>query len=166
MCRTRVFPKSLVVAWYALARSSFALTHAAAAYCIARHAWHRFAALSALLPLIAAQHLRQQACKRRALPPMTLASLLWFAMVWLKYEVTPEPLRYFWWVVWSKVRVAAHAVHRRLVVQGEYMHHRSEPHGMSYLCHSGTHTSTDDRASQRKMGGARACNMKHWRPRA
>ncbi len=50
---------------------------------------------------------------------MTLGSLLWFAIVWLKYEVTPEPLRYFWWVVWSKVRVAAHGIHRRLVVQGE-----------------------------------------------
>ena len=54
---------------------------------------------------------------------MTLGSLLWFAMVWLKYEVTPEPLRYFWWVVWSKVRVAAHAIHRRLVVQGDCMRH-------------------------------------------
>ena len=54
---------------------------------------------------------------------MTLASLLWFAVIWLKYEVTPEPLRYFWWVVWSHVRVAAHAVHRRLVLQGAHATH-------------------------------------------
>lgn len=49
---------------------------------------------------------------------MTLASLLWFAVVYLKFEVTPEPLRYFWWLVWSRLRAAAHAMHRRLVVQG------------------------------------------------
>ncbi len=55
---------------------------------------------------------------------MTLGSLLWFAMIWLKYEVTPEPLRYFWWVVWTKVRVVAHGIHRRLVLQGERMRHR------------------------------------------
>ena len=49
---------------------------------------------------------------------MTLASLLWFAVVYLKYEVTPEALRYIWWLVWSQVRATAHAVHRRLVIQG------------------------------------------------
>ncbi len=49
---------------------------------------------------------------------MTLRSLLWFVVVWLKYDVVPEPLRYAWWLVWSRLRAAAHAIHRRSVIQG------------------------------------------------
>ena len=49
---------------------------------------------------------------------MTLRSLLWFVVVYLKYDVVPEPLRYAWWLVWSRLRAAAHAIHRRAVIQG------------------------------------------------
>ena len=50
---------------------------------------------------------------------MTLMSMLRFVPYWLKYVVIPEPLRFVWWLIWSRVRAVEHRVHRHLVLEGE-----------------------------------------------
>ena len=50
---------------------------------------------------------------------MTLMSVLRFVPFWLKYMVIPEPLRFVWWLIWSRFRVVEHRVHRHLVLEGE-----------------------------------------------
>ena len=54
----------------------------------------------------------------RALPPLTILSVLRFVPYWLKYVVIPEPLRFVWFLIWSQMKAVEHRLHRQLVLQG------------------------------------------------
>ncbi len=49
---------------------------------------------------------------------MTVASALAFVPLWAKYTLVPDFARFLWWLVWVRVRAAAHFFHRRAVMQG------------------------------------------------
>ena len=51
--------------------------------------------------------------------PLTFLSFLWFVPVFVKFYVIPGPLRYLWWLVWVRIQAAQHALHKRVILQGE-----------------------------------------------
>lgn len=57
---------------------------------------------------------------RRDIPrhKMSILTVIFFFPGWLKYYVIPQPFRYLWYLVWSRVQKAHHAYHKWACLQG------------------------------------------------